>query len=139
MLRRFFVFSCVLSLGLLAASSSSHAQTLTKESNQVKAKVAFAFQLGDKVYPAGSYQVLRRYPITTNLVIIDEKGEETPLPVIALLAEHEHATHKTSGNLVFNRVGDERFLSEVWLPGEDGYLIYGSAQPHQHEIVKTEE
>jgi hypothetical protein len=74
-----------------------------------------------------------------SLVIINENGEEASLPVIALLARQEHTAHKTTGNLVFNRVGDERVLSEVWLPGEDGYLIHGSAEAHEHEIVKPEE
>jgi hypothetical protein len=38
---------------------------------------------------------------------------------------------------VFDRVGDERFLSEVWLPGEDGYLVRGTAAQHQHDIVNS--
>jgi hypothetical protein len=136
MLQRFLVSTCVLSLALLAGSSSSHAQNVTSDKSVIRAKVAFAFHAGDKLYPAGSYEVGRRLPTATSLVIINDKGETTSLPVIALIARQEHAAHKTSGNLVFNRVGDERFLSEVWLPGEDGYLVHGSPTPHEHEIVK---
>ena len=139
MQQRFFAFAVVLSFAALAASSSSHAQNLTKDKNQVKAKVAFDFHVGDKLYPAGSYQVLRRYPMATSLVITNDEGDETSLPVIALLARQEHDAHSTTGNLVFNRVGDERVLSEVWLPGEDGYLVYGTVEPHQHQIVKPTE
>ena len=130
-----FASVVVLSFALLAVSLSTHAQA---SDNVIAAKVAFAFHVGDKLYPAGSYQVTRRFELSKELMIrADKGGDSSPISVITRLAATKHGEHATSGNLVFDRVGDERFLSEVWLPGEDGYLVRGTAEEHQHDIVES--
>jgi hypothetical protein len=137
MKKRFFASVVVLSFVLLAVSLSTHAQA---SDGEVVAKVAFAFHVGDESYPAGSYRVTRRGSDAMNPVLViraDKGGDNSSVSVVTRLARQEHTDHATSGNLVFDRVGDERFLSEVWLPGEDGYLVRGTAAQHQHDIVTS--
>ena len=37
----------------------------------------------------------------------------------------------------FDRVGDAYFISEVWIPGRDGFLLSGTMVPHTHVTVKA--
>ena len=39
--------------------------------------------------------------------------------------------------LVFDRIGDRRFLSEVWFPKSDGLLVHGTPQEHKHDVLKS--
>lgn len=39
--------------------------------------------------------------------------------------------------LVFDVVGDKNVLSEIWIPGVDGYLIQVSKGHHTHKVVKV--
>ena len=135
MRQRFFAAVVVLSFASVAALLSTRAQAAD---SVVVAKVAFAFHVGDKLFPAGAYRVTSRGPAGSVLVIRGENGGGSSiLPVATRLARQERPDHPTSGNLVFDRVGDERFLSEVWLPDDDGYLVRGTAEEHQHDVVTS--
>ena len=116
MQQRFFALAVVLSFAALAASSSSHAQNLTKDRNEVKAKVAFDFHVGDKLYPAGSYRVLRRFPMATSLVITNGDGDETSMPVIALLARQDHfdTPHQGANDVTAEALGQDRANSRLY-------------------------
>jgi len=37
---------------------------------------------------------------------------------------------------VFDKVGNEHFLSEVWFRDQDGLLLVGTKEEHEHEVVK---
>jgi hypothetical protein len=37
--------------------------------------------------------------------------------------------------VVFDKVGEQRFLSEIWIPGQDGLQVRGTTQAHKHESV----
>ena len=41
--------------------------------------------------------------------------------------------------LVFDQVGEERYLSEVWMPGMDGLLIRATSERHKHESVEGQD
>jgi hypothetical protein len=108
-------------------------------------KITFKFKAGDKKFLQGDYSValkeegkitLRREP----------SGEEFPVPFIQRLPQPETAYEEPQ--LVFDVVGNfepsyteyvtEYLLAEVWLPGEDGYLIHTTKGAHQNKIVKGE-
>jgi hypothetical protein len=42
----------------------------------------------------------------------------------------------TAPMLVFDKVGDRHYLSEVWMPGLDGFLLQARAEQHSHRLVK---
>jgi hypothetical protein len=96
-------------LALLAAGSAFGQQRLRYD-------IPFVFHFGDRVMPAGQYDVstavnnvrdvlsLECYACRTNVIA-------TTFPVGG------GANLSGEGRLVFNKYGDTYFLSEVWTPG----------------------
>ena len=48
------------------------------------------------------------------------------------------AVHPPRGtaHVVFDKSGDTYFLSEIWLPDQDGWLVYVTSGKHSHRIVQ---
>jgi hypothetical protein len=57
------------------------------------------------------------------------------IPVVTRLARRNGSSDDNGPTLVFDRVGKTHALSEVWLPGQDGYLVKGTPEKHEHDIV----
>jgi hypothetical protein len=56
------------------------------------------------------------------------------LPVITRLA----ALSVDEAKLVFDKVGNSNVLSEIWVAGEDGYLVHITKGAHTHQVTKSE-
>jgi hypothetical protein len=126
-----------LALVLIAGSSVTYAQG--------GFKIPFKFQAGGKKFPPGEYWVaqkgegqiaLRREP----------NGEEIQVPFIQRLPQPE--TPLEEPQLVFDVVGNfepsyteyvtDYLLAEVWLPGEEGFLIHTTKGAHQNQTIKEQ-
>ncbi len=118
-------------LGLLLAASGS-AQMV----QAVKAKIDFAFTAKGKVLPAGQYTLTYDAPTDTIRVVGSAKGAEVLMPVETRLAGAMHTTPADS-HVVFDKVGDKYFLSELWIPGNDGFLLYMTKGKHEHAVVNV--
>jgi hypothetical protein len=98
---------------IVAASASVKAQSLQYK---LTANVPFDFTVSDKKLPAGKYSISRAQTSNGDLVlqIVSANGKENisrlTIPVIS---------HKpmNQGTLVFNRYGNDYYLSEVWPAG----------------------
>ncbi len=44
-------------------------------------------------------------------------------------------TTPQDAHLVFDKVGDTYLLSELWIPGEDGYLLQITKGAHEHIVL----
>ncbi len=100
----------VLFFGLMA--SVAHAQSL-------KAEIPFEFVVGDKRMPVGEYTVK---PFTPQAVMIQSKDCNSS--AIVLSSAVQAKKFQESGKLVFNRYGDQYFLSQIWTPGTfNGRLV----------------
>jgi hypothetical protein len=77
--------------------------------NQVKVNVPFSFTVGNSTMPAGSYTIKSDYD-SRNLVYLTNWGANTKS---AALGIREQGTPNETGKLVFHRVGDQYFLSEI--------------------------
>ena len=77
----------------------------------VKANVPFAFNVGTSQLPAGSYRI--KVKTCSGLVMI---RNSTPLPTT--LAWPTGAPGGKSGKLVFLRLGNRYFLTQIW--GDQG-------------------
>ncbi len=62
------------------------------------------------------------------------KGTGMFLTTITRLAAPEVSL--VDAHLVFDKVGDTYYLSEVWMPGEDGFLLYAAKGKHTHTLIK---
>ena len=54
------------------------------------------------------------------------------IPVITLLGRHDR---DADAELVFDKVDGKAVLSEVWMPGKDGFLLVATKGPHSHAVV----
>jgi len=119
-----------LSFLLVAAGSVSW---LMAASPWQKVNVPFAFQAGDSELAAGTYRVLARSEAGTMVIKLIGTGGEAEVPVFTRLARTSASAAET--NLVFDTVEGNRHLSEVWIAGEEGFLVRGNLADEQHEHV----
>jgi hypothetical protein len=131
--KRLMASVVVLGLVILIGSLAANAQAPAKE---IYTKVSFPFVVGEKIFMPGDYRILRVDDVKPSIKVISWDGTSSvQVPVITRLAQQEHSEHDTKESLVFDRVGDQSFLSEVWMLGEDGYLVRGTVEEHHHTVV----
>ena len=121
-------------IAVLALSFSAFAQSAGRE---IVTQVPFEFGAGDKTFPAGTYKIVHRPGGMPELQLRSEDGKNNAslVPITRLARQHMGDAPKAS--LVFDTVGTQRFLSEVWLPGQDGFLVRETKDTHEHAVVET--
>jgi hypothetical protein len=92
----------LLALALLVITSSAFAQTRST------ANVPFAFTIGNRALPAGSYDLS---PIAPKVILI--RSNESGVGVIALVRT-EYAGKDQGPKLVFHKCGNQYFLAQIW-------------------------
>ena len=96
-----------------------------------KATIAFPFVAASTQCPAGSYD-FESDGIKVTLRSTDPKGTTVIMLVVTRLGRHD----KDKGaELVFDKVGDQMKLSEIWPSEQDGYLVLVSPEAHGHRVV----
>jgi hypothetical protein len=114
---------------LLAASfllSIAYAQN-----SELRVNVPFAFVAAGKSFPSGKYKFTKGMG---TLVMTNADGKQsTNLPVITNLARSGPSDDHL---LAFDKIGEERILSEIWLPKQEGALVYATKSEHKHEVIK---
>jgi len=98
------------------------------------ASIPFSFTVGTKVMPAGRYEI----KVTEQSVLTltpTVKGSGIAIPVITRLAAQNA---DKDGRFVFDKVENNYYLSEVWFPDTDGYLLRDTKPVHTHNIVKAQ-
>lgn len=107
----------MLSLLLVLAAVSVNAQG--RSENSIAGNIPFDFAVGDTKLPAGNY-TLRRIALTTSydrLVIKSSDGRGDSHTVLTM--PNRTSQVQKQSKLVFNRYGDQYFLSQVWMAGSD--------------------
>jgi hypothetical protein len=103
--------SILLGLTVLLMAASTQAQQYG-----AKADIPFDFVVGDHVYPAGEYILKGASSLNTVLRITNADGDSsrfTPTNTCSL----SHPSQETK--LVFRRMGDTLYLSQLWIAGSD--------------------
>ena len=110
---KFLALMLTTAAAVALAPSMVHAQLI----GELKANIPFKFTAGTTTFPAGSY-VIRVMDITdpNELVIAQEDGKVEA--VVSTLDAQAKQPIKQS-ELVFSKLGDREFLSEVW-PDQTG-------------------
>ena len=86
------------------AGSGLHAQTVA-----IRAAIPFDFHAGDKLMPAGEYEIHGQGPF------LWFRGADSGQPALALLTIGTESRDKSrKARLSFNRYGNEYFLESVW-------------------------
>lgn len=98
---------------IVAAGVSAKAQTLE---NRLTANIPFDFSVADKKLPAGKYWINRAQQSQGDM-IVQIRSTEGNANVIRLTIPVSTLHPMQSASLIFNRYGNEYFLSEVWPKG----------------------
>jgi cytochrome c553 len=100
----------------------------------VRAEVPHEFTFASKVVPAGTYT----FTVTKlGLQMVSASGEMYRAPIMSWLAGPSQFLG--DGALVFDKTGDSRVLSEVWIPGAEGILLHSVTKNHNHEVLLLSE
>jgi len=93
--------------------------------------VPYAFTVGSnsKVLPAGTYT----FSVDRDILKVESVSALLKAMVIAQLSGP--GDFLQAGSLVFDTTGGVHILSEVWIPGMDGQLLYIIPKNHTHEVL----
>ncbi len=125
---RCWAVATMAALAILVGPALSYAQ------DAATVNLPFKFEAGKKALDAGKYELMVPEDTTGALTLTPERGASMALPYITRLAAPEPPIREPK--FVFDKVGDQYILSEIWLPDRDGYLIHDTRQPHTHHAVK---
>jgi len=130
-----FLAIVAFTLALMMGSTMAYAQGIFK--------IPFKFEAGGKKFSPGEYWVAQKgeKQITLQMGL---NGEEVLIPFIQRLEQPKPPLQEPQ--LVFDVVGNfepsyteyvtDYLLAEVWLPGEDGFLIHTTKGAHQNQTIK---
>jgi len=104
------VFSLISMLSLLLVAGSAVAQ-----SNRVVANVPFGFTVANNSLPAGTYSVETLSARDNRSLLLRGADDSSSMIISSIAAQSHKPTAKTK--LVFNRYGDQYFLSQIWVEG----------------------
>lgn len=102
----------LLASAALVFGSAAYAQEIN-----VRARVPFAFAVGDKVYPAGEYAVQTAKANTYFLLIKNQDRTTQGLTPSHPCISSKPASPANQAKLVFHRMGNTYFLFRVWVGG----------------------
>ncbi len=116
----------VVSLFLFSTVAAAYAQ------QGLRANIPFAFKVGDKQLPAGNYQFL---PAGNNqsIRVVSDKDSAIAL-VLTRLAAGIHTTPRDA-HVVFDKMGEQYWLAEIWIPETDGFDLHNMTEKHEHKII----
>jgi hypothetical protein len=126
--RRFLVLLAIAAFMFVVHPAVSQAQ------DSARVTIGFPFVAEGKTMPAGEYELTLNSDHTAFTLAAVPKGTGLFLTTVTRLA----ASEPPAGDfhIVFDKVGDAYYISEVWLPGEDGYLVYAAPGKHTHHIIR---
>jgi hypothetical protein len=96
--------------------------------------IPFKFFFGGKPFEPGEYVVSNPASAPKFISLQAVKGRSGHQVAIITRLDATHEGSKAQ-RLIFDNVGGDKHLSEVWIPGKDGFLILGTPQEHSHNVV----
>ena len=111
--------SIFLMSAVLVILSVSYASA--QSANEQTANIPFAFNVGDKTFPAGEYTVRRVNPQSDRTALAIRSADASASKIV-LTTPVQSSKVRESAKLVFNRYGDQYYLSQVLSPAENGGL-----------------
>ncbi|MHB8095898.1 MAG: hypothetical protein ACYDH0_13280 [Candidatus Aminicenantales bacterium] len=102
------------------------------QQSMIKATLDFPFMVGNKTLPAGPYEFVRDADAQSFAV----RGGNTTA-VIGIITRFARELHTTpqDAHVVFDVVGGTYMLSEIVIPGEDGYMLLATKEKHEHKVM----
>jgi hypothetical protein len=128
MTRRTLIIAAAVVLAVLAGSQPAHAQ------GRFDFKIPFNFVANGKTFTAGQYAlVVNDNQDVVTLESAVPKGGSVLLPVETRTAAR---ASQTVPEVVFDKLNGQDYVSELLVPGDDGYIVLVTKAKHTHESVK---
>ncbi len=99
----------------------------------VIADVPFSFVVGKTTLPAGTYEFTASGDLDS--IRITQKGGKGS--AVASVITRLSPRDEKEGSVVFDLAGDAHHLSEIYMPGIDGFQVQGATVKHTHVRIKT--
>jgi hypothetical protein len=90
----------------------------------------FKFEINGTVFDAGQYVLRLKNDM---LDITPAKGDTTELSILSRIAGPGGSA--PGARIVFDKADGTYSLSEIWFPGQDGYLMRYTVEKHTHVFV----
>jgi hypothetical protein len=120
------LFSLPLAAGLLGSATAASAQ------DSLEVNVPFAFSANHQHLPAGSYRVER---LSERCVSI--RDIKTARTMLVMVRPEEGRALESHSRLVFDRQGNQNYLTQVWIPGTSTYSKLTARPPQiNQELAK---
>ncbi|MBZ5562776.1 MAG: hypothetical protein LAP13_10180 [Acidobacteriia bacterium] len=97
--------------------------------------IPFKFSVGKKEMPAGKYLFVPDPEVGSLILRNKDNGKAMYVRIRERLA-HVSSSEKPSVRVVFDTVGDQKFLSEFWpATNDDGYLLGVTKKEQKHLVL----
>ena len=103
------VFTFALASGALMPATLARAQRPSMIAN-----VPFAFQEGNRAFPAGTYRIDFQQE---DMILL--RNSKTDSLAYLMTNQAERVKVSQSGSIIFRKYGDQYFLSDLWLPNRN--------------------
>jgi hypothetical protein len=118
--------SSALAIGIAATPSNALAQT----SSGVKANIPFAFQVGSRVMPAGTYTFSKQGEHVMLLSSDDARNR-----IVSMVLPQNESRTQTVGRVTFAKYGDHYFLHQI--SSSDSEIAYSwTTGKQEKELVR---
>ena len=137
-----------LTLCLLVAGGGVVANAQMDTVPQIEVNVTFPFMVGDTKLPAGKYVIRTSDDEAPN--VLELRSADTKTSVIFDTENAQTRGDKTVNKteLVFDKVGDQYFLSQIWVEGSatgnelaksrmEKKLMAGNTQAEKHSVLAS--
>lgn len=104
----------IMKLFVVVGVVAAIAVPLSAQSTALKVNVPFEFAIGSKILPAGEYRVMRADASVPHILRIRSSEANSEVLVNAVAVGQWASTPTGTARLVFNRYGNQYFLSQVW-------------------------
>ena len=119
---------------LITLMSLMAALAVYAQSGTVRVTISHAFSAAGKQFPAGPYQFARDPVLNFIRLTSTDRKNSAQLPILTRTSGAMHTTSK-DGHVVFDKIGETYVLSELWIPGQDGYVLNATKEKHEHQVM----
>ncbi|MGB8959678.1 MAG: hypothetical protein WCC00_11785 [Candidatus Aminicenantales bacterium] len=122
----------ILTVGFFAllAAAAAYGQNAT-----IRAQIDFPFIVEGRTLPAGTFDFV--LDDTASVFRVTGGGKEMAAAQVLTRTAAGMHTSPADGHVVFDKMGEAYTLAEIWIPGQDGYVLAVTKAKHEHRIVNV--
>ena len=110
-----YVVRGLIMIGLLTGMGGHRASAQIDSDETIDADIPFDFVVNDQTFTAGKYTLKVSDDTNLNVFLLRSRNGRKSAFIQTQDVQSEQTPHKTQ--LVFNKIGDTYFLSQIWLGG----------------------